>query len=84
MATLDTTGVVATMFQDDTTLTIGGETYNLPANQPIGIPDGVNSVTSSATTKALCQTQSMAVRKIPGSVSVNMPVLFANEIRVVS
>jgi hypothetical protein len=81
MATLDTTNVVATMFQDDVTLTIGGETYDLPANVPVGIPPNVTSLTTDIATKALCRVEMSKEHQVG---ETPLDVMYANEIRVVS
>ena len=81
MATLDTTGVVATMFQDDVVLTKGGNTYSLPANTVIGIPDDTASVTTDISTTALCMTQKP---RTYGTGLSALNVVFFNEIRVVN
>lgn len=54
MATFDCTGVESVMFEDDVVITKDGETYSLPANTAIGIPNDVTSLTLDIVTVGMC------------------------------
>ena len=84
MASLDTTGVIACMFDAEATITVGAQTYAVPANQPIGIPEGITSITVSGATKALCTTIDTYKTYFSNSGSAVMPVLFADEVRLIA
>ena len=80
MATLDTTGVIAYMFDQDVVITQDAKTFALYAGQIMGSPDNEASVTVDVAATAACMTDSASTSSIYNA----LPVFMKNELRTAS
>ena len=79
MPTLNTTGVIAVIFESNTDLTIGSNTFTVQAGVPIGIPYSTDSITvGNADESVLCMLNTIETQ------AKGLQVFVANEIRVTS